>query len=176
MTDSAPELPEAEDRAGDETTIVEEMLEYFRIVLLRKAHGLTDKQLATTLGPSEMTLGGLILHMALVEDIWFTQRLQGKPQPSPWAEIDWADDNDWDFHQAHTFTHAELVAQFETSVARSVAAYKAAGSLDTLAVVKDHNGHDVNLRWIMVHMIEEYARHCGHADLIREWIDGTTGD
>jgi len=171
-----PELPEDEDRTGDEATVAEEMLDYLRVVLLRKAHGLTDEQLAQRLGPSEMTIGGLVLHMALVEDIWFTQRLEGKPQPSPWADVDWTDDYDWDFHQAHTFTHAELVAQFETSVARSRAAYAAAQSLEAVARAKDPQGNDAKLRWIMVHMVEEYARHCGHADLIRESIDGTTGD
>jgi hypothetical protein len=171
-----PKLPPTDNRSGDETTVLRDMLEYFRVVLVRKTWGLTDEQLAARIEPSEMTLGGLVLHMALVEDDWFTRRFSGLAEPSPWAEVDWHADNDWDFHSAHTLSHAQLIAQFETSVARSDVVYGRAASLDSVCAVKAPDGTDVNLRWIMVHMIEEYARHCGHADLIREFIDGETGD
>ena len=169
-----PELP-AEVRNGDERSTLEAMLDYFRAVLVRKAAGLTPQQLDTPLAPSTLTLGGLIKHMAFVEYWWFSNRFAGDADREPWASVDWDADGDWDFHSAAGATYEELVGLFDREVANSRAITAACDDLDTLAPTAGHHG-PFHLRWILVHMIEEYARHCGHADLIRESIDGATGD
>lgn len=171
MTAPQPPLPSM-NRAADESTTLLEMLEYYRTVLLRKTWGLTAEQLDTTVPPSDLTLGGLLLHMALVEDSWFDEGFAGNDQREPWASAPWDEDRDWDFHAAGEWSHQELVSQFEESVARSRRIVEEAASLDQPLARRD----SINLRWVLVHMIEEYARHCGHADLIRESIDGATGD
>ncbi len=163
-------------RAGDEATTLIEMLDYYRAVLARKGSGLTTEQLAVSLAPSDLTLGGLIYHMALVEDLWFSERFQASPAPEPWASADWASDPDWELNNSHRLTPDELFAQFDESVARSRAAYSSADTLDQMAAKLSNDGEPINLRWIMVHMIEEYARHCGHADLIRQSVDGVVDD
>ena len=171
----SPPLPTFARSAGEETTLVE-MLDYYRAVLARKGSGLVAEQLDTALAPSDLTLGGLIYHMALVEDSWFFGILQGNEAPEPWASVDWEADFDWELNNADKLTPDELFAQLEVSVARSRQAFGWADSLDQIAAKTRDDGGQWNLRWIMVHMIEEYARHCGHADLIRQSIDGVTDD
>jgi uncharacterized damage-inducible protein DinB len=173
-----PDLPELNFLADERTTLVE-MLDYYRMTLLHRSWILDQTQLATRLKghPSDLTIGGLMLHMALVEDIWFTRRLKGLDEPEPWASAPFDDDPDWEMHIAASWTPAQIRAQFLESVARSEQITTATESLDEITVL----GHPVrgehwNLRWILVHMIEEYARHCGHADLLREAIDGVTED
>ena len=160
------------DRNADERTTLVGMLDYYRAVLLRKTWGLTAEQLATQLPPSDLTLGGLLLHMAFVEDDWFDEDFAGNERSEPWASAPWHEDPDWEFHAAADWSHEEIVARFEDAVSRSRRIVEAADSLDRTLAVRD----DVNLRWVLVHMIEEYARHCGHADLIRQRIDGVVGD
>lgn len=174
MTDGVPELPE-DLRDGGESATLLAMLAYLRAVLVRKTHGLGDGDLSISLTPGGLSLGGLLHHMALVEDIWFHIRFLGNEAPEPWASVDWDTDGDWDFHAAADMSHEQLLAQFEVSVSRSDLAI-ASASLDDVAVSKGDGDSDIGYRWILVHMIEEYARHCGHADLIRESIDGATGD
>jgi hypothetical protein len=94
----------------------------------------------------------------------------------PWSAFDWESDPDWEFHHANEYTREQIEAQYVDSVARSRTVVDAAESLDLVAAKKSRSGNDINLRWILVHLIEEYARHAGHADLIRESIDGATGD
>ena len=169
------ELPDVA-RAPDERTALVEMLDYYRAVMLRKAEGLDDAQLAARLAPSDLTLGGLLMHLALVEDGWFQSTFVGGELGEPWNGFDWESDPDWEFHHAHEFSREVIVAQYEGSVARSRRVVEAVESLDMLAAKKNQDGEAYNLRWILVHLIEEYARHAGHADLIRESIDGATGD
>lgn len=173
--DLQPPLPTFA-RAADEPTTLREMLDFYRAVLARKGSGLTAAQLDTPFGPSDLTIGGLIFHMAMVEDSWFYERFQGNATPEPWASVNWEDDWDWEFHNANQLTPDGLFAQFNTSLERSRAAYDWADSVDQLSEAAHPDGDRWNLRWIMVHMIEEYARHCGHADLIRESIDGVKDD
>lgn len=150
-------------------------LDYYRAVIVDKASGLTDEQLRTRLGPSTLTLGGLVHHMAVVEDWWFTQVIADADAPEPWKSAPWEDDRDWEFTVAATMTSEQIVAQFEESVARSRAVMETVESLDQ-TTVRERDGKPFTVRWILVHMIEEIARHAGHADLIRESIDGETGD
>lgn len=152
------------------------MLDYYRAVMVRKAEDLTDDQLAVELPPSDLTLGGLLMHLALVEDSWFQSTFLGGDLGEPWSGFDWESDPDWELHHAHEYTKDQIVAQYESSLSRSRAVIEDAASLDALAAGKTRSGRDINLRWILIHLIEEYARHAGHADLIRQSIDGATGD
>jgi uncharacterized damage-inducible protein DinB len=171
----AIELTAEPSTTGDERTTLLAMLDYFRSVLLRKAAGLTQEQLATPLAPSSLTLGGLLKHMAYVEDHWFHTMWLGNPASEPWASVDWTANPDWDFDTAPGDTPEQLQSLFEVAVDRSRAAVEGVTELDQLASGHNRRGA-INLRWILVHMIEEYARHCGHADLIRQSIDGSTDD
>jgi len=174
-TDPTPPLPEL-NRSANERTTLSEMLDLHRTVLMRKTHGLNQVQLNTAVAPSELTIAGVLLHMALVEDSWFDHRFLGNGEVEPWKAIPWGQDHDWEFHNAHRWDGAGLLSQFHESVGRSRFAVRSADSFDQLAVLSRDDGTRWNLRWIMVHMIQEYARHCGHLDLIRESIDGMTGN
>ena len=161
---------------ADEVTMLRGFLDHFRRTLRRQAQGLDAAQLATRLEPSTMTLGGLLKHMTYVEQWWFEIVLHGREQRGFWADVDWSADQDWDWNSATENTPEELDAMLAEQITMSDAALEEAladGGLDRLAVLS-RRGRQVSLRWIMVHMIEEYARHCGHADVIRESIDGAT--
>jgi uncharacterized damage-inducible protein DinB len=127
-----------------------------------------------------MTLGGMLKHLALVEDSWFSQRLLGRPPVPPWDAVDWDADPDWDWHSAAGDTPEQLRALWQEAVARSrsrVAEALADGGLGRLATgISNDRGEAPSLRWIVCHMVEEYARHNGHADLLRESVDGLVGE
>jgi Protein of unknown function (DUF664) len=151
-------------------------LDHQRETLRFKAGGLDHDQLQRTLPPSDLTLGGMVKHLAFVEDWWFGRHLQDE-QSEPWASVDWDADQDWDWHSAVDDTAEQLWAGWEQAVARSRAAVAADPRPDRLAVRQNsHHVEQITLRWILVHMVEEYARHMGHADLIRQSIDGQVGD
>jgi uncharacterized damage-inducible protein DinB len=161
---------------GDELALLTGFLDYYRVVMARKASGLTRAQLAARLGPSELTIGGLLKHLAKVEDVWFHRRLLGQEFGEPWASVDWDADPDWDFHSAADDEPAVLLGLYDEACARSRATVAEVGSLDAVTRIANRRGTHFSLRWILIHMIEETARHAGHADLIRESIDGTVGD
>ena len=165
-------------QSGSELATLSGFLDYHRRTLLLKTEGLDADQLDRTLGPSTMTLGGLLKHLAYVEHNWFVLVLQDGPAHEPWASVDWAADRDWEWSSAASDTPDELRALLVESVARSEAiVHELGGDLDHLSARNDrHTGEPFSLRWILVHLIEEYARHNGHADLIRESIDGATGE
>lgn len=155
-------------------------LDYHRNTFRMKTGGLTGPQLGSALAPSSMTLGGMMKHVALNEASWFTQVLHGDTLPEPWASVDWEADYDWDWHSAESDAPSDLVALYEDSVRLAndgISRALAVDGLDTLSEKKDKEADKpFSLRWIVTHMIEEYARHNGHADLIRESIDGQTGE
>jgi uncharacterized damage-inducible protein DinB len=149
-------------------------LEYHRATLLQKCAGLTDEQLCQrSCMPSTMTLIGLVRHMAEVERNWFRRHYGGDETAAGIYYTD--DDPDGDFDNvAPDLVQADLaVYQRESAAARQAVA--AMPDLERMGVGRRRDGA-VSLRWILVHMIEEYARHNGHADLLRERIDGVTGD
>ncbi len=160
--------------AADEPEMLTQFLEYYRDELLGRAADLTPAQLNTTTGASTLTLGGLIKHMATVEDWWFEYRFAGRDEPEPGRSAP-EDEPDWDFDSAADDTPDQLATWYLSSCARSRHVVASATSLDDLSARTNIHGEHWNLRWILVHMIEEYARHCGHADLIRESIDGVVG-
>ncbi|MGB7425082.1 MAG: DinB family protein [Ornithinimicrobium sp.] len=156
-------------------------LDFHRATLAWRCRDLSDEQLRTALPPTSMTLGGLLKHLALVEDDWFTANVGQQSMPEPWASVDWEADWDWDWHSATDDAGDDLRALWRRAVERSRAVVQSrlaedpAGALDRLSPAFGGRG-EVSMRWVLVHMIEEYARHNGHADLLRESIDGQTGE
>jgi uncharacterized damage-inducible protein DinB len=180
------EFPEVPDRVDPpfrdgERAAVEAWLDFHRATLLQKCAGLTPEQLGErSVPPSSLSLRGLVRHMTEVEHVWFRHVLAGQPLP----ELYWAPDDedaafnaigrDLDDPDTGTAVARELAAfTAELDVSRALAAEH--DSLDDVGAGLRH-GEQVSLRWIYLHMIEEYARHNGHADLLRERIDGATGD
>jgi len=155
-------------------------LTYHRETLRLKCAGLTQEQLAQPLPPSDMTLGGMMKHLALVESSWFEEVFAGGSYLPPFDTVDWDADFDWDWHSAADDSPEELRALFDEAVRRADAVIDDAlsrGGLEQESVQKSRRVDSTfSLRRILVHMIEEYARHNGHADLIRESIDGQTGE
>jgi uncharacterized damage-inducible protein DinB len=165
--------------AGDETATVLGFLDYQRATFEWKCSGLDAAGLRATVAPSSMTLGGMLKHLALVESDWCSRSLHGHDAVPPWDTVDWKADRDWEWHSAAEDTPEQLRALWQESVARSrelVAEALANGGLDQLAQRPWPDGRAPSLRWILVHLIEEYARHNGHADLLRESVDGETGE
>ncbi len=165
--------------AADEATMLVAYLDYHRATFAWKCRGLGSEGLSTSAAASTMTLGGMMKHLALVEDGWFSRSLFGHDYSPPWDAVDWEFDPDWEWRTAAQDSPDELRALWEDAVVRSrqrVADALADGGLDRLAVRTWPDGRAPSLRWIMLHMIEEYARHNGHADLLREAVDGETGE
>ncbi|MGW3355636.1 DinB family protein [Streptomyces bungoensis] len=161
-------------QTAGERAMLEGWLDYHRRTLAWKCEGLTDEQLRTaSVPPSELSLMGLVRHMAEVERAWFRKVLVGDdPGPIYCTE----EDPDGEFHLtgADTWQEAYGTWQAEITAARRIAA---GFGLDDLSKGRSRFTEEpFSLRWIYTHMIEEYARHNGHADLIRERIDGATGD
>jgi uncharacterized damage-inducible protein DinB len=165
--------------AGDEAETLTGFLDYQRATLAWKCAGLDAAGLRAMTAASSMTLGGMLKHMALVEASWFSESLHGREPEPPWDTVDWDADCDWEWHTAAEDSPDQLLALWELAVTRSrllTAEALLEGGLGQLARRKWSDGRAPSLRWILCHMIEEYARHNGHADLIRESIDGETGE
>ncbi|GAA1939796.1 DinB family protein [Brevibacterium antiquum] len=155
---------------------LEEFLDYYRAVLRRKVEGLASADLNRRVGASPLTLGGIIKHLSLVEEQWFVEDILDQELSEPWASIDWKADPDWDFESAAEDTPDYLLRLHAKACDQSREILAGIDDLDTLMARKPSSGERFNVRWVLIHMIEEYARHVGHADLIRESIDGATGD
>ena len=160
---------------NDETANLTRFLDEQREILRRKAGGLDHDQLMRTLPPSDLTLGGLVKHLAYVEDWWFGRTL-ADDQDSMWAAVDWDADNDWDWHSAVDDSPQQLWSLWEDAVTRSRAAVDSDPRPEREAARARRNGEPFTVRWILAHMVQEYARHNGHADLIRQSVDGQVGD
>jgi uncharacterized damage-inducible protein DinB len=163
--------------SGPEREQLAAYLDLQRATVLRKTEGLDAEQMAHRLPTSSLTLAGLLNHLALVEDSWFGERFLGLPEHELWAGVDWDADPDWEFRTALDTSPDELRQRYEDACARSREVVAGAESLDQLSVgTSRRSGARWDLRWVLLHMIEETARHAGHADLLREAIDGTTGE
>ena len=183
MADSARKYPDMwvdpeEDPRGQEPTRGERetVLGYladYRQTLVMKCEGLTPEQLATaSVPPSNLSLLGLVRHMAAVEQSWF-RRVMGHDLDLP-RLYHKQQDRDADFTGVEPTQ--ECVDEAFAALKREIAyAEEYVAAQDDLGVLGDAHGNEVELRDVLVHMIEEYARHCGHADLIRECLDGRTG-
>ena len=148
-------------------------LRHFRLTFEMKCDGLDAEQLARrSVEPSTMSLLGLLRHLAAVEHTWFRITMAGEPVPRLWGKDD-NRDADFDGAVADDAVVAEAWRAWREEVANAEAFVEQA---DSLELVSTHPTRDpITLRELLVHLIEEYARHCGHADLIRERIDGRTG-
>jgi len=171
MTDG-PQIRTQVDTVADERSSLREWLDIHRSVLRWKCEGLTPSQMGARPVPtSSLSLHGLVRHMAAVERYWFRNWVAGEPVESLyWTEAE----PDADFDHVDTADWADDLAVWDAEVARARDIERAENDLDRVCSLEGRPDHDV--RWIMVHMIEEYARHNGHADLIRELVDGATGD
>ncbi len=162
--------------AGDEGATLLGFLERQRATFAWKAGDLNADGLRATLGPSAMTLGGMLKHLARFEDDMSSEWLLGQGQLPPWNAVDWSADPAWDWRTAADDSPEQLYALWRDAVARSRALFAAAMAKDGPA--RRPGGPDSpapSLRYILLNMIEEYARHNGHADLIRESIVGRVG-
>jgi uncharacterized damage-inducible protein DinB len=164
------------DTSGPDRLLLRQFLDLLRATVLWKTEGLDRAQMARQLPPSSLTLAGIVYHLALVEESWFEERFAGAAAREPWSGVDWDADPDWEFRAAAELDPDEVRARYRAAIERSNAVYDAAESLDRLSAKPKRDGRHVDLRWIAIHMIEETARHAGHADLLREAIDGMTGE
>lgn len=172
--------PEPPFAAGEAATLLG-FLDFQRATLAWKCGGLGEEELARTVPPSEVSLAGLLQHLASVEDFWFTEVVGHQPTPEPWDRAEGRHTRDWGWRGAARRSGPELRALWEERVERSravLAPLLAEGEAQALAATHPAWGgrEQVSLRWVLVHMVEEYARHNGHADLLREAIDGQTGE
>jgi uncharacterized damage-inducible protein DinB len=164
------------DPLASEAELLAQYLDYQRATVLAKTEGLDSAQLRYQHAPSSLTLAGLLHHLALVEETWMDFRFLGRPQRDPWAGVDWDADPDWDFHAAASLEPEELRQRYRDACDRSRKAMAGAASLDQQSVRALRDGRHFSLRWVLLHLIEETARHAGHADLVREAIDGSVGE
>ena len=170
--------PEPEPAVSEVETL-RGFLNYQRATLKWKCEGLTSEELNVSVAKSANTLGGLLKHMTFVENEWFWRWIGDNDRLEPWLSADFAAHPDWEFESARSDSVETLFANWNSSIALSekvLTESLANGGLDQLAQRKWPSGESPSLRWILVHMIEEYARHNGHADFIRETIDGQTGE
>jgi uncharacterized damage-inducible protein DinB len=157
-------------KLGGEAEQLTAFLDYQRAAVVMKATGLTDEQARRPLVASRLTaIGPLVSHLRYVERYWFAVVLDGRPDV--WAE-ELKSDPDVEFTVALDVPLARLIAEYQAECARS---REVAARLD-LDATGSHRGERVNLRWVLLHMIEETARHAGHLDLLRENVDGATGE
>ena len=155
----------------DERSTLNEYLRAYRLTLEMKCADLDAEQLATrSVPPSTMSLLGLVRHMADVERSWFRRTLAGQDAPTLYC----AEDRDGDFNGA-VADPAVVADAWQAWHAEVAFAQQFADATELGAVGRTRHGETVSLREVLVHMIEEYARHCGHADLLRECIDGRVG-
>jgi uncharacterized damage-inducible protein DinB len=157
-------------RVADERTMYQGWLDYHRGTLLWKCTGLTDEQLKTTaLSPSALSLLGLVRHMTEVERSWFRTQAAKLTLPDLYSP---SGDENGDFDNVADAVVEQDIATFKVECLAADEAVRTMSLEDTFARGPDQ----ISLRWVYIHMIEEYARHNGHADLLREHLDGATGD
>jgi hypothetical protein len=165
--------------AGTEVEHLSGALDRLRTTFRWKADGLDAAGLSATVGASSLTLGSLLKHLALIEAYTFTVKLRGESPGPPWAEAPWDDDPDWEFRSAAGQAPDELYGLFDDAVARSrarLAHLVAEGGLDQPVHVAAFGGEPASLRRLVFDLVEEYGRHTGHADLLRENVDGLVGE
>jgi uncharacterized damage-inducible protein DinB len=170
VTENVPFTAEEVICTAGERELLEGFLEYHRQVIRGKLRGLSEEDARRRLVPSSTTLIGLVKHAAAVERAWFQHYLGGRPREEITGNAR-GDAASWDVSPGETI--ADVIAEYETSCAQS--RQIAAGFALDHTVPQDRLG-EVSLRWIYVHIIREHARHAGHADILREQVDGATGD
>lgn len=158
---------------ADEREMLTSMLDWYRAGVLAKVGGMRQRDATTSPLRSGTTAAGLVKHLAYVEDNWFTHGLGRQPEPEPWSSAPFDHDPDWEFHSANAEPLADSVEVYRSACGRSRAVTRTL-SLDDTGVNK--RGREFSLRFVLLHLIEETARHLGHLDVLRELADGQTGD
>ncbi len=164
--------------AGNEFEHLMGSLERMRATFAWKARGLDSAGLSFRFQSSSLSLGGLIKHLARAEDEMFTKKLWGDEVSEPWRSAPWSEDPDWDFTSAAHDTPGELYELWTATIRRSRASMWRAlsdGGLDHHSALF-WSGQHVTLRRLLFDLVEEYGRHTGHADLLREAVDGVVGE
>lgn len=165
--------------AGTEAEHLVAALDRLRATFRWKTDDLDSVGLQTRSGASALTLGALLKHLARAEEQMFSTKLSGAPMGAPWDTADWETDPDWDFNSAANDTPEQLYAIWDSALERSRARLDAAladGGLDQLVHLSWPGGRHLSLRRLLCDLIEEYGRHTGHADLLREAVDGLVGE
>jgi uncharacterized damage-inducible protein DinB len=170
--DTRTPLPDI-SQLGAEHEVISDFLDYYRAVFVRKVEGLSEAQVRVRVPPSTLDLLGLVRHMADVERWWFRGTFTAEVSSGHYES---EDDPDLDWHHTPADTLADALAHWHAEVARAREIVATTDDLGTVAALVTERRGRVSLRWILIHMIEEYARHCGHADFLREAVDGVTGD
>jgi uncharacterized damage-inducible protein DinB len=162
-----------------EAEALQSVLERNRRTFAWKTSGLDEKGLRATTAASAMTLGGLVKHMALVEADWLAVKLAGQEYGSPWDAVDFDADPDWEWRTGALDSPDEVYAVWRNAVNRSrelVPQVIKERGLDGPASLTWPDGRTPTVRAMLLDMIEEYARHTGHADILREAVDGRIGE
>lgn len=165
--------------AGTEAEQLAGALDRLRTTFRWKADDLDAAGLQVRVGASSLTLGSLLKHLALVEDYTTTTKLTGEPLGAAWDAADWDGDEDWEFTSSLDDTPGQLYSLYDDAVERSRARLSAAmadSGLDQMVDASGADGVHASLRRLVCDLIEEYGRHTGHADLIREAVDGRAGE
>ena len=165
--------------AGTERDHVLGSLDRLRATFRWKADGLDGEQIHATAPPSTLSVGGLLKHLAVQEDYAAQVKITGSGMPSVWDDNGWDGDNDWEFTSAALQSPTELYGLYDAAVARSRASIRATldeGGLDSDSAVTLPDGTKASVRRILFDLLEEYGRHTGHLDLVREAVDGRVGE
>ena len=177
MTEHEP--PSAPSAVPTEAESLQSVLERNRRTFAWKTSGLDEKGLRATTAASSMTLGGLVKHVALVEADWLAVKLAGQEYGSPWDAVDFDADPDWEWRTGAQDPPAEVYALWQRAAERSrelVAEVIEKRGLDGPSSLTWPDGRTPTVRDMLLDMIEEYARHTGHADILREAVDGRVGE
>jgi uncharacterized damage-inducible protein DinB len=152
---------------ADERTTLTAFLDACRADVLSRLDRVAPSQAAARLlAGTDMTIGGIVKHLAQMEDLWFTHKLLGQDFPSPWASLASPSDEAWAWTSAASDSLDSLRALYTAACDRSRAAVASLASLDDRAALIAFRREHVNLRWMLVHMISETAQHAGHLDLL----------
>ena len=165
--------------AGTEEQAVLGALDRLRATFRYKVDGLDAEGLRVTIGASSLTLAGLLKHLAVNEDHMSAVKLVGDPMDPVWQDNGWDEDDDWELTSAVDDPPQKLYDLYDSAVARArarVDAAVAAGGLDREVELTNPIGEHANLRRLLLDLVEEYGRHTGHADLLREAVDGRVGE
>lgn len=168
-----PQSQQPDLQPGDERTALVEHLDRYRAIAVAALRGLDWEDASTRLRPAtDLTIAGIVKHLAWAEDRWFQGRLLGVRMPAPW-DAPGADDPDHAMRLAPDDSVESIVALYSAACERSRAALCRCASLSEVAAVPSFGIGPVNVRWLLVHMIDETARHAGHLDLLRDCLRGT---
>jgi len=159
--------------AADERTMLTGMLDWYRAGVLAKVDGLRQQDAVGSPLRSGTTAAGLVKHLAYVEDHWFTHGIAQRPLPEPWASAPFDDDEDWEFSSAASEPLEVAVGLYRQACARS---RLVTAELQLDATAANRRGRQFSLRFVLLHLVEETARHLGHLDVLRELADGRTGE